>query len=160
MKEIHGKKVMLKEATEKDIHETKVTKAEYHREWSDEGILPEVPSALIIEADQQLIGYVGAYWIDKNTNWLETGIVIYDSDYWNGGYGSEAYKLWIDYLFEATTLHRVGMSTWSGNDRMIKVAQKLGMKEEARIRRAREVDNRYYDAVKMGILREEWDGGS
>ncbi len=48
------------------------------------------------------------------------------------------------------------MSTWSGNERMIKVAERLGMKEEARIRKARMVENQYYDAIKMGILREEW----
>lgn len=73
-----------------------------------------------------LIGSVGSHWLDKNTNWLETGIVIYDHDFWSGGYGSEAYKLWIDFLFESTGLHRLGMSTWSRNIRMMKVAEKLG----------------------------------
>lgn len=38
----------------------------------------------------------------------------------------------------------------------MKVAQRLGMKEEARIRKARMVEGVYYDAIKMGILREEW----
>ena len=94
--------------------------------------------------------------MDKNTNWLETGIVIYDSNFWNGGYGSESYKLWIDYLFTSTDIHRLGMSTWSGNKRMMKVADKLGMKEEARIRDARMVNGEYFDAIKMGILRKEW----
>ena len=49
-----------------------------------------------------------------------------------------------------------GMSTWSGNARMIKVAEKIGMKEEARVRQARMVDGKYFDAIKMGILRSEW----
>jgi RimJ/RimL family protein N-acetyltransferase len=48
------------------------------------------------------------------------------------------------------------MSTWSGNARMVKVAEKLGMKEEARIRDARIVNHEYFDAIKMGILRTEW----
>lgn len=39
---------------------------------------------------------------------------------------------------------------------MIKVASKIGMKEEARIRHARIVDGQYFDAIKMGILRKEW----
>jgi RimJ/RimL family protein N-acetyltransferase len=52
------------------------------------------------------------------------------------------------------------MSTWSGNVRMIKVAERLGMKEEARIRQARMVDGKYFDAIKMGILRREWDQSS
>jgi len=116
----------------------------------------DIYNQLFITAEREFIGTVGSYWVDKNTNWLETGIVIYNPEYWNSGYGTEAFKLWIDYLFEHTTLHRLGMSTWSGNHRMIKVAERVGMKEEARIRQARQVDGNYYDAIKMGILRSEW----
>ncbi|CAM5202460.1 N-acetyltransferase OS=Lysinibacillus sphaericus OX=1421 GN=LS41612_10485 PE=4 SV=1 [Lysinibacillus sphaericus] len=140
------------------IPEKHKSKAAFLKEWTkDEELFEDVPSSLIIAVDEQFIGVVGAYWVDKNTNWLETGIVTYDTAYWNGGYGSEAYRLWIDYLFENTPLHRLGMSTWSGNERMIRVAEKLGMQLEARIRDARIVDGKYYDAIKMGILRSEWE---
>lgn len=139
------------------IPETWLSKEQHRKQWlEEEEIASGVPASLVITADEKTIGYVGAYWIDRNTEWLETGIVIYDTQYWNGGYGSEAYRLWIGFLFEFTTLHRLGMSTWSGNERMMKVAERLGMKEEARIRKARVVDGRYFDAIKMGILREEW----
>ncbi|HLR69691.1 MAG TPA: GNAT family protein, partial [Virgibacillus sp.] len=62
------------------------------------------------------------------------------------------------FLFESTGIHRLGMSTLSGNVRMMKVAEKIGMQEEARIRNARTIDGEYFDAIKMGILREEWEG--
>jgi RimJ/RimL family protein N-acetyltransferase len=88
---------------------------------------------------------------------METGIVIYDSDYWSGGYGTEAYSMWIDFLFESIPLHRLGMSTWSGNIRMMKTAVKIGMSEEARIREARIVNGKYFDSIKMEILRREWE---
>jgi RimJ/RimL family protein N-acetyltransferase len=140
------------------ILEKQMTKTEFLKEWAnDEELFEGVPSTLVMAVNDQFIGVVGAYWVDKNTNWLETGIVTYNSDYWNGGYGSEAYSLWIDYLFENTTLHRIGMSTWSGNERMMRVADKLGMQLEAKIRDARMVDGKYYDAIKMGILRSEWE---
>ncbi|MFJ7734502.1 GNAT family N-acetyltransferase [Lysinibacillus sp. NPDC097231] len=140
------------------ISEKHLTKTEFLNAWTnDEELFEDVPSTLIMAVNDQFIGTVGAYWVDKNTNWLETGIVTYNSDYWNGGYGSEAYRLWIDYLFENTPLHRLGMSTWSGNERMMRVAEKLGMQLEARIRDARMVDGKYYDAIKMGILRSEWE---
>ncbi|PRO64508.1 GNAT family N-acetyltransferase [Alkalicoccus urumqiensis] len=176
---LYGKNVLLQEAEESDIEtlyywrfedkeqeakkwngpyipEEKITKEAYFKSW-DHQILGNIPSFLTIICDGKAVGYVGAYWVDKNTSWLETGIVIYNPDYWNGGYGFEAYKLWINYLFKSTKLHRLGMSTWSGNGRMIRVAEKLGMKEEARIRKARIVNGRYFDAVKMGILKEEWE---
>lgn len=140
------------------IPEQQMTKEEHRKYWLNEDeIAAEVPASLLIRAEGKVIGYVGAYWIDKNTNWLETGIVIYDKGYWNGGYGSEAYKLWIDFLFKSTGLHRLGMSTWSGNERMMKVAERMGMIQEARIRNARTVEGQYFDAIKMGILREEWE---
>ncbi|WP_117168019.1 GNAT family N-acetyltransferase [Paraliobacillus sediminis] len=177
---IVGKKVVLKEASQEDIDtlyywryeeeeqsakkwngpyipENFLTKNDYKLSWKNNTALYSgVPDTLVILVGDKLIGTVGAYWIDRNTNWLETGIVIYDKNYWNGGYGYEAYKLWIDFLFKSTNLHRLGMSTWSGNDRMMKVAEKVGMQVEARIRDARIVDDTYYDAIKMGILRKEW----
>ncbi|MFD2681886.1 GNAT family N-acetyltransferase [Bacillus seohaeanensis] len=182
MPEIIGEKVVLKEATKEDIDELyfwkyeekeqaakkwngpyipeeKISKEEYRKQWVQE-IFSAIPASLIIKGNGKVIGYVGSYWVDKNTNWLETGIVIYDKKFWNGGYGSEAYKLWIDFLFTSTDLHRLGMSTWSGNRRMMKVAERIGMKEEARIRNARTVDGEYFDAIKMGILREEWGTGT
>lgn len=181
MIEIIGDKVRLREAKKEDIDELyywkyeekeqaakkwngpyipepKKTKVQYRELWlQDNEIVPNVPDTLIIEANGKLIGAVSSYWVDKNTNWLETGIVIYDKKFWNGGYGSEAYKLWINFIFESTGIHRLGMSTWSGNVRMMKAAEKIGMQEEARIRKARTVDGEYFDAIKMGILREEWE---
>ncbi|MED4156699.1 GNAT family protein [Priestia aryabhattai] len=181
MIKVTGKKVELREINQEDIDElyywkfeddkqeakkwngpyipeVKKTKEEYREIWkSPIEIMSGLPNTLVISVKGKLIGTVGCYWVDKNTKWLETGIVIYDTEYWNGGYGSEAYRLWIDFLFNVTDLHRLGMSTWSGNTRMIKVASKIGMKEEARIRDARIVNGKYFDAIKMGMLRKEWE---
>lgn len=112
---------------------------------------------LVIEVDGRLIGTVNWYWEDEVTNWLSNGIVIFDSRYWSGGYGTEAFQLWTDYIFESMDVVRVGISTWSGNVRMMKLAEKIGMIEEGRIRKARIIGDEYYDSIKMGILREEWE---
>ncbi|QRG66376.1 GNAT family N-acetyltransferase [Brevibacillus choshinensis] len=112
---------------------------------------------LILEIDGQLRGSVGRYWVSEETNWCEIGIVIYDSCYWSNGYGSEAFQMWIDYLFTHMDTVRLGIGTWSGNERMIKLAARCGMREEARVRKARIVRGEYYDAIKMGMLKEEWE---
>ena len=39
----------------------------------------------------------------------------------------------------------------------MKLAEKLGMKKEAVYRKARIVDNKYYDSLSYGILRQRWD---
>jgi RimJ/RimL family protein N-acetyltransferase len=115
---------------------------------------------LVIEIDGKLRGSVGWYWVSEETNWFEIGIAIYDSKYWSGGYGTEAFRMWMQYLFSNLDTPRLGIGTWSGNYRMIALAKKLGMIEEARVRKARIVRGEFYDAVKYGILREEWDARS
>lgn len=117
----------------------------------------DVPSMLLIEADQQIIGSVSYYWEHKESKWLEMGIVIYRPEYWSGGYGTEALELWTEYLFEQIPLVRAGITTWSGNVRMMKCAEKLGMQLEGRMRKCRYHDGEYYDSIRMGILREEWE---
>lgn len=57
---------------------------------------------------------------------------------------------------EKTEIVRIGITTWSGNSGMIRLAKKLGMKEEARYRKARIVNGKYFDSVSYGILKKEW----
>lgn len=111
---------------------------------------------MIIEVNEVIIGTVSYYWEHKPSNWLEVGIVIYDPKYWNGGFGTDALSLWIDYLFQELPLVRVGLTTWSGNKRMMKSAEKLGMKLEGQLRKCRLYKGVYYDSIRMGVLREEW----
>lgn len=117
----------------------------------------EPPSRLAIEVEDRLVGQVSYYWEHRESNWLEAGIVIYDSSCWSGGYGTEALGLWIDHLFATMSLVRVGITTWSGNPRMIRCAEKLGLQLEGRMRRCRLWEGQYYDSIRMGVLREEWE---
>lgn len=103
------------------------------------------------------IGTVSYYWEHEPSNWLEAGIIIYDPAYWNGGYGTLFFRAWIDHLFNTLPLVRVGFTTWSGNHRMMRLGEKLGMKLEGRLRKCRLYNGTYYDSIRMGILREEWD---
>lgn len=114
---------------------------------------------IIANADtNELIGQVTWHWKSKETNWMEIGIVIFNEDYWHQGIGFTALKMWIDRLFaEHDEIVRIGLTTWSGNKSMVKLAEKLGLKLEARYRKARIVAGTYYDSVSYGILREEWE---
>ncbi|MEG9298587.1 GNAT family protein [Mangrovibacillus sp. Mu-81] len=111
----------------------------------------------IIEVQGNIIGTVSYYWEYEPTRWLEAGIVIYDPGYWNGGYGTDALSQWIDHLFETKEIGRVGITTWSGNERMMKAAEKIGMKLEGRMRKCRYYNGVYYDSIRMGMIREEWE---
>ncbi|CAM3583514.1 MULTISPECIES: GNAT family N-acetyltransferase [Saccharibacillus] len=110
----------------------------------------------VIEVDGVVRGSVSYYWEHEPSRWLEVGILLHESGSWNKGLGTRALRLWVDHLFAKLPLVRIGYSTWSGNDRMIRVGEKLGMQMEARIRKARFYDGQYYDSIRMGMLREEW----
>jgi RimJ/RimL family protein N-acetyltransferase len=105
----------------------------------------------------RLIGQVSRYWISEETHWLAAGLVIYDSELWGKGYGTDALSLWTSYLFDAfPQIVRLDLQTWSGNTGMMKLAAKLGYQLEGRFRKARMVAGQHYDALGYGILREEW----
>lgn len=117
----------------------------------------QAEDVLAIEVNEELIGMVTYYWEHEPSLWLEMGIVIYKPQYWSGGYGTEALTQWINRLFKKMPLVRVGYTTWSGNERMVRVGEKLGMTMEACIRKVRYYNGQYYDSIRMGILREEWE---
>ncbi|GIO25148.1 GNAT family N-acetyltransferase [Oceanobacillus sp. J11TS1] len=110
-----------------------------------------------IEVEGNVQGTVSYYWEHQPSQWLEIGIVLHEADSWGKGVGTRALKLWINHLFNQLPLVRVGLTTWSGNQRMIRVAEKLGMQMEARIRKVRYYNGEYYDSIRMGLLREEWE---
>lgn len=109
------------------------------------------------KATDEIIGRVNWYWKSEETLWLEVGIVIFNENYWGKGIGATALEMWIDEVFEQKPeLVRIGLSTWSGNVRMMKLAEKLGLMKEAVIRKARIVNEEYFDSISYGILKEEW----
>jgi RimJ/RimL family protein N-acetyltransferase/ribosomal protein S18 acetylase RimI-like enzyme len=119
---------------------------------------PEPRTGLEIEtAEGRHIGWVNSYWVDERTRWRDCGIGIAEEDVWGRGLGREAFALWVGYLLTAHDLPRVGVGTWSGNQRMIRVAARVGMREEGRFLDARLVEGRCYDAVRWGVTRAEWE---
>lgn len=111
----------------------------------------------VVEMEGNLIGIVTYYWEHKPSLWLEMGIILYSGNQWEKGIGTEVMRRWMNRLFTTMPLARVGYTTWSGNKRMIRIGEKLGMQMEARILKVRYYDGKYYDSIRMGMLREEWE---
>ena len=115
------------------------------------------PHRKLIMADNRIVGMVTAYWEDgRLKQWLEVGILIYHSSNWGKGIGRVALSLWIKDLFQLHPyLPHIGFTTWSGNMGMQKMGEESGMTKEGVIRQVRFWQNKYYDSVKYGILRQE-----
>lgn len=118
---------------------------------------PPRRAAIAGSVDDELLGLVTWYWESRETNWRRLGISLYDPATWRQGLGTEAFRLWTDHVFATTDVVRLDFSTWSGNPGMMGIGRRLGFTEEGRFRRARVVDGVHYDAIVMGVLREEWE---
>jgi diamine N-acetyltransferase len=70
----------------------------------------------------------------------------------------EAMKLLYELAFDQMGLERVWGTVAAGNRRMIKWQRYLGMREEGRLRNHYRIDDRFQDAVCLGILAEEYRG--
>ncbi len=140
-------------------HETLDRVIENRKKWLAGERLPPHRRLEIDVVEHGHVGWVAAYLHSNDPHITEAGIDIPVDSLWNRGLGTEAFGLWVGYLFEAFNLTRLGYTTWSGNPGMIRVGEKLGFTLEGRIRRGCEVNGQFYDRIKMGLLRDEWQSG-
>jgi len=120
---------------------------------------PVVPSrrAVIATKKDRPIGWVNRYAYKRfPENWL-IGICIGEDEFLNKGYGTEAFGLWVDYLFAHSDIHRLGFATYSFNMRMIEVGKKLGFIHEGTDREIIFWNNEWLDRLHFGMLRREWE---
>ncbi len=112
---------------------------------------------------KKFIGTVGLHEIDWLNDHLRFGIIIFDKDFWGGGYGREAVDLMLDFSFEELNMNKVYLASRTDNAVAIGVYQKLGFKvegvlrQEYRINKTEDKEVRLYlDLLKMSILKSEW----
>jgi RimJ/RimL family protein N-acetyltransferase len=74
----------------------------------------------------------------------------------NKGHGTEALRLWVDYLFLNSEIHRLGFDTYSFNVRMVHVGEKLGFALEGTEREVIYWLDAWLDRLHFGLLRSEW----
>ncbi|MFX1316140.1 MAG: GNAT family N-acetyltransferase [Promethearchaeota archaeon] len=114
-------------------------------------------SILLLEENDKLIGNCGIHNIDCKNRCAFCGIAIGEKEYQNQGLGTETMKLLVEYGFNTLNLNRLELSVKDNNIRAIKCYKKVGFIEEGRRREAMFINGRYYDAIIMSILREEWN---
>lgn len=107
--------------------------------------------------DGQHIGNCDYRDVNPITRTATIGIAIMEKAYWSKGYGTDALRLLLDFVFSKLNLNRVQLDTWSGNTRAIRAYEKNGFVIEGRLRQNEYVDGQYYDTIMMGLLREEYD---
>ena len=108
--------------------------------------------------DDKLIGTVSLEKVNHINRCATLGIFIGDKNYRNNGYGTEAIRLILEFGFKYLNLKNIKLDLLEFNERALKCYKKCGFKEYGRRRKCRFIDGRYYDAIEMDILDEEFTG--
>jgi len=118
---------------------------------------PRIGCMIVHKDDDRLIGSVTRYGDKRFSDVFYLGINICEDEYLNNGLGTEALKLWINYLFENSSVHKIECHTWSLNPRMMHVNEKLQFKLEGRERELIQWQGEWQDRMRYGMLRQEWE---
>jgi RimJ/RimL family protein N-acetyltransferase len=102
------------------------------------------------------IGWVNRYEEKRFPQSWNIGINICEDDQLDSGYGTEALHLWIEYLFANAEIHRLAFATYSFNNRVIRIAEKLGFTLEGKEREIIRWQDHWIDRLHFSLLRQEW----
>ena len=130
---------------------------EIERFFASRALGPESLSlAIHLRGSNRLIGTCALSQLDHENGSALYHITIGEKDAWGHGYGTDATRLMLDHAFGTLSLHRIGLSVFSFNDRAIRSYQSCGFVMEGRAREAIWRDGRWWDEITMSVLHSDW----
>jgi RimJ/RimL family protein N-acetyltransferase len=125
------------------------------RQWHEGKFIEEHGGRLVVDHGGERVGVVS--WFRQR---------LRQSQYWNigisllpeargHGYGAEAQRLLVEYLFRHTTAHRIEAETETGNVAEQRALEKAGFTREGVLRGVGFRGGHYRDMVMYSVLRAE-----
>ncbi|WP_322822177.1 GNAT family protein [Chloroflexus sp.] len=111
--------------------------------------------AIVLCANEQLIGTCNLRSIDLLHGTAELGIAIGDKTVWGQGYGREAVRLLVAYGFRYLNLYSIRLWVHGFNERARRAYLAAGFREAGRLRGATLFDGQRYDRILMEITRDD-----
>lgn len=105
--------------------------------------------------DGEPVGLVWLFGVDETAGHAELGYWIAPGARGNG-YATAAARLAVRYAFDERGFHRVQARVFDWNEASARVLEKLGFREEGRLREHYYVDGEHVDARLFGLLAAEW----
>jgi RimJ/RimL family protein N-acetyltransferase len=126
------------------------------RHWAESGLLGDDGGTLIVLHDTDRVGYVS--WRRVTTGPTAFGWAIAAGlapDFRGRGYGSEAQRLLVRYLFAHTQVNRIEATTEITNVAEQRALEKAGFTREGILRGTTFRQGRWHDQVIYSVLRDE-----
>ena len=111
--------------------------------------------AITLRLDGQLIGNCGIRMGRPDAREADLGYEL-DPRYWGQGYATEAARALLAFGFEELGLHRIWANCVADNVGSARVLEKVGMRQEGRLRDKEWYKGRWWDTLLYAILEDEW----
>jgi RimJ/RimL family protein N-acetyltransferase len=107
-------------------------------------------------ADHAVVGTLGLTQIDQRNQSAEGVAGIVDPQERGQELWLDAARVMLRYAFMDLNLHRIYGRVFAHNESMLRVAAKLGYRQEGIARKAAFANGEFRDLILYGVLREEW----
>jgi len=111
--------------------------------------------AITLASDGQLIGNCGIRMKTPGDREADLGYEL-NPRYWGNGYATEAASALLAFGFNHLRLHRVWAWCIAENAASARVLEKIGMRQEGRLRENEWMQGRWWDTLLYAILEQEW----
>jgi [ribosomal protein S5]-alanine N-acetyltransferase len=131
---------------------TRIQVAQIIEKWGDTD--RKAHFAIILKETGAVIGHAAARWgWDAHCPGVE---LVISPVYQRLGYGSEALRLIVQWVFDSIPAHNIGAEVADWNLPAQKLLLKHGFQEAGRSRREGMHEGKFYDLLLFDILRREW----
>lgn len=116
----------------------------------------EVQFIIADKKNNKVIGFCGVYRIEWIGRSCEYRIFIGEKDYWGKRIGSEVAGLLLEYAFDKLNMNKIWLGVNAEHIAGVKSYEKAGFVREGILRQEIYRNGKYYDVIRMSILREEF----
>ena len=126
------------------------------RDWQLETPRRRFQLAIVLREDGRLIGNCGLRRKPENDWEADIGYEL-SPQCWGHGYATEAAQAMVDFGFSELGLRRISSWCIADNVASARVLERLGFKQEGRLRRNEFFKGRWWDTLLYALLAEEWE---
>jgi tRNA (guanine37-N1)-methyltransferase len=114
-----------------------------------------IPLSILDKKNSVPIGTLSLEITKTNPHCARLGICIFNKDYWNNGYGTDALKTAIDFVFNDADLKRVELMVFEDNKKAKHVYEKVGFKEVGLANKKTLKNGKFINTYIMELIKDE-----
>lgn len=176
MIQVEGKKIILREITQKDaaeeylgwLNDDEVTKGldtivkpyplDMLKAYVADAIASKVTHMFIIvdKETSDNIGTAKIHSISEKNGTCNLGMMIGNKKYWGKGYGQDAYNTAIDYAFTRLQIRKIWELANADNYASLSMCKKAGFQIEGQLKEQVLSEGKYIDKVLLGLFARDW----